>query len=613
MAVPLTFKARLGIGEAAYGSLTTGRALADLWHVGASAAAGGAVAGAAAAPSTFLGGLSVALGLAAATPIGWVVGGAAATGALSWGVLRLWRGYTGSRVEVVPKFINTPLDLLGATLFDLMAGLAVLVARDAGHLDEAERETIRDYFTTGWGLAPDYIAAALPLIEESTEGKSVEEVAQVLAEFKRQNPDCNYQTMSAGLIAFLTEIAEADGAVSEAEQAAIDRVRKVLDAGDRGFITGLAGSVADQVSSAGGWLWDRASGLFGGAEAEGEAEVPALVRPPVPVIWLLGKTAAGKSSLMQALTGASTAEIGNGFVPCTRTAQAFEFPATDPVLRFLDTRGLGEIAYDPAADLAEIQKSANLMLVLMRLDDPVQGMITEALAKIRKKDGKLPIVVLHTAGDLLPDPQSRDRMEQINQKAVEKAWGRALPKLRLELKDPRTADLSALHAELEQILPSVAIYLHAAEATTAEEAEFARNRALVLGYAGSATAGGALPLVGLFSVPGLQLAMLTALAKRYDVEWDRSALAKFAATLGAGVVGSQALGLGARELAKLVPVFGQTVAPVVSAGWSGAATWALGRAAGYYLYYARENRPVDEAALREIFAAALKGKNRAAD
>lgn len=278
------------------------------------------------------------------------------------------------------------------------------------------------------------------------------------------------------------------------------------------------------------------------------------------------------------------------------------------MLRFLDTRGLGEIDYDPAADLAQIQSSLNLMLVLMRLDEPVQGMIAEALAKIRKKNRKLPIVVLHTAGDLLPDPQSRDRMEQINQKVVEKAWGTTLPKVRLDLKDPHPADLSAVHAELEEILPSVAIYLHAAKATDAEEAEFARNRALVLGYAGSATAGGALPLLGVVSVPGMQLAMLTALAKRYDVEWDRSALAKFAAKLGAGVIGSQALGLGARELAKLVPVFGQTVAPVVRAGWSGAATWALGRAAGYYLYYARENRPVDEAELREVRAQSSRGK-----
>ena len=37
---------------------------------------------------------------------------------------------------------------------------------------------------------------------------------------------------------------------------------------------------------------------------------------PTPVFWLLGKTQAGKSSLIRALTG--NAEVGNGFQPCTK-------------------------------------------------------------------------------------------------------------------------------------------------------------------------------------------------------------------------------------------------------------------------------------------------------
>ncbi|MGI9569635.1 MAG: kinase, partial [Desulfobulbia bacterium] len=39
----------------------------------------------------------------------------------------------------------------------------------------------------------------------------------------------------------------------------------------------------------------------------------------IPTLWLLGKTGAGKSTLIQALTGDSQVEIGNGFQPCTRT------------------------------------------------------------------------------------------------------------------------------------------------------------------------------------------------------------------------------------------------------------------------------------------------------
>ena len=36
-------------------------------------------------------------------------------------------------------------------------------------------------------------------------------------------------------------------------------------------------------------------------------------RLPIPVFWLLGKTQAGKTSLIRAITGSDAAEIGNGF------------------------------------------------------------------------------------------------------------------------------------------------------------------------------------------------------------------------------------------------------------------------------------------------------------
>ncbi|OQX04763.1 MAG: kinase, partial [Thiothrix lacustris] len=62
----------------------------------------------------------------------------------------------------------------------------------------------------------------------------------------------------------------------------------------------------------------------------------------LPTLWLLGKTGAGKSSLIHALTGDTKIAIGNGFQPCTQTAQAYDYPSTTPLLRFLDTRGLAE-------------------------------------------------------------------------------------------------------------------------------------------------------------------------------------------------------------------------------------------------------------------------------
>ena len=605
VAQPLRFKAQLRIGEDAYASLSAGRVVGDLWHVGSAAAVGGIAASSSVTAGAFFGSWLTALGVGVAvTPVGWVVGSAAAAGALGWGVLRAWRSYAGSRVEAVPKFINTPIDFLAAALFDMVAGLCVLVSREAGDLDQTERDSISAYFVSEWGLDPAYIAAALPLIEADTQGRSITDTARALAEYKRQNPDCNYDAMSAEILSLLTEIAQADGHLDPAEEAAISEVRKIFaEVGSAGVLS-QAGEILSQAGEAISWgprkLWDMVADAVEAPEAAPKSE-----RLPVPTLWLLGKTGAGKSSLVRAMTGLAEAEVGNGYAPCTRTARSFDFPSDEPVMRFLDTRGLGEVAYDPAADLAEAAKSAHVALILMRLDDPVQGMVTETLAKLRKS--KAPVILIHTAGDLLPEPGARARMIANNTQQAETAFGAKLPAIELDLSNPENADLAPLEAALTDVLPSVVLFLMKSAASGDEEVEFARHRALILSYAGSAMASGGVPLVGAVGVTGLQIAMLSALAERYGVDWDTKQITAMGSALGVGLIGGQAARIALRELIQLVPVVG-TIAGVAAGATAGfAVTWALGRTAAWWFYQQKHGQEVANTELRSRFADAMKG------
>ncbi|MGB5326228.1 MAG: GTPase, partial [Pseudomonadales bacterium] len=118
-----------------------------------------------------------------------------------------------------------------------------------------------------------------------------------------------------------------------------------------------------------------------------------------PTIWLLGKTGAGKSSIIQKITGQSAIKIGNGFMPCTKSARAFDYPETRPVVRFMDTRGLGEVEYDPAEDLAALGQASQALLVVMRLRDAEQSAVLDALGQIRKSAKSIRqenVVVVHT-------------------------------------------------------------------------------------------------------------------------------------------------------------------------------------------------------------------------
>src|SRR5580658_8096430 len=133
------------------------------------------------------------------------------------------------------------------------------------------------------------------------------------------------------------------------------------------------------------------------------ADVEELLRrarssSPKPVIWLLGKTQSGKTSIIRALTGSTQPEIGNGFRPCTRTARMYPFPNDEECLiRFLDTRGLGEVNYDPAEDLAFCQNQAHLLMVVVRGMDQAVAAAQAAVRAVRKAKPDWPVILVQTA------------------------------------------------------------------------------------------------------------------------------------------------------------------------------------------------------------------------
>ena len=122
-----------------------------------------------------------------------------------------------------------------------------------------------------------------------------------------------------------------------------------------------------------------------------------LKKIPIPVFWLFGKTGSGKSSIIHYLTGSTQAEIGNGFQPQTQTSFRYDFPSeTAPLVRFLDTRGLGEAGYDPAEDLKSFDSSTHVVIVVARVMDHALAEIVSSLRQIRAARPSRPIVLALT-------------------------------------------------------------------------------------------------------------------------------------------------------------------------------------------------------------------------
>jgi uncharacterized protein (DUF697 family) len=362
------------------------------------------------------------------------------------------------------------------------------------------------------------------------------------------------------------------------------------------------------------------------------APISEQARRLAPVVWLIGKVQSGKTSIVRALTGASDAEIGSGYRACTRTARIFDFPPEAPIIRFLDTRGLGEAAYDPAEDIAYGEDRAHLILAVAKALDAEQSAVVDAVRAARERHPEWPVVVAQTSlhegyppgqGHVLPYPFDGDALasavpeELLRALAYQRSLFDGLPGRRalrfvaIDLTlpsdgfEPPDYGREALIAALLAAAPA-AVRLAVQELPGAADGEsHARSvNAYILGFAAAAGASDAVPVAGMVTVPVLQAAMLRQLAQLHDIGWDRRSYAEFIAALGTGTLLRTASSFGIRQLVKLVPVYGQTIGAATAAAASFAATYAIGRAASYYL--ARRRRGETAENLAEVYRDALR-------
>jgi uncharacterized protein (DUF697 family) len=131
-----------------------------------------------------------------------------------------------------------------------------------------------------------------------------------------------------------------------------------------------------------------------------------------------------------------------------------------------------------------------------------------------------------------------------------------------------------------------------------------RTDAHILGFAVAAGAGDAVPVAGMVAVPMVQAAMLRQLAQLHGVTWDRRAYSEFLGALGTAALVQTASRFGIRQLVKLVPVYGQTVGAAAAAASSFAATYAIGKAADYFL--TRRQRGIRAEEVARVYREALK-------
>jgi uncharacterized protein (DUF697 family) len=353
------------------------------------------------------------------------------------------------------------------------------------------------------------------------------------------------------------------------------------------------------------------------------------------VVWLLGKTGAGKTAIVAALTGDPRAQVGEGFEPCTRTASFYDVPPEAPLLRFLDTRGIGEANYNPENDIAWCEGQSHLLLAVMQVSDPAQHTVLRALAQARRRHPDWPVVVAQTGLHRLYPPGMRhpepypytggpeDEKAQLphglrQALAYQRSLFQGLPgspprfvPIDFTVPEdgfpPRDHGLEMFWQVLEEAGPKAFEALHLARADAENDVVRAKARPLIYGYGAAAAGAGAVPLpvVGVSGLAGVLAITLRALGNRYGVTWTPGTFAQFSGAVGGGALVLWGLRYGLRELLKLIPVVGTVTAGALNAAAAFALTVGIGEAGCVWLGYRRRGLTAPNEEVRRAFSEGL--------
>ena len=348
-------------------------------------------------------------------------------------------------------------------------------------------------------------------------------------------------------------------------------------------------------------------------------------RLPIPVFWLLGKTQSGKTSIIHALTGNTRGEIGNGIRPCTRTASEYAFPSEEEcLLRFLDTRGLGEVNYDATEDLQLFQNQAHLLIVVVKAMDHAQEAVLRAVRQIMHAHPQWPVLVFQTCLNegypsydtphLIPYPYDQiplppevpDDLARslLKQREMFQELGIRAEYVAVDLTQaedgfqPADYGLSALWDAIERLVPMGlrGMMTELDEARNhLRDLHFRVALPHILSYsaAAGAAAGIPVPMVDIPLVMAIQAKMCHAVASIYHQELNSQRLGEILSFLGLGYLGR----MGGRELLKVIPVLGSTI----NAIYAGATTYALGVTLCYYFSRVQQGSIPDRAEFQKIY------------
>jgi uncharacterized tellurite resistance protein B-like protein len=233
---PLKFKASLGIGDRAYRRLRTREHMTTFTEVVGIATTAVGLARSGWIATTFFASKgftastlsAFGLGATAVTPVGWVIAAVVVSSTAYVGVTHLLERSKDNGLIVVPKYINTPLDIIAVALIELMLPVSLKIAHADGSMHESENRAIHDFYTDEWGYCSEFITRLIAEYQDQLDSVSYSTIADSLAAYCAGSKDCDKEAIMAAFMAHLRHVIEADGVIHESERAEINYLSDIL-------------------------------------------------------------------------------------------------------------------------------------------------------------------------------------------------------------------------------------------------------------------------------------------------------------------------------------------------------------------------------------------------
>ena len=218
------FRLKLGIGMDAYKTLSKVCDIAPLLSGGAIGTSAGLVGLQGSA------GLLGFIGLGS-TPVGWVALAGVVGASAFYGGSQLLKKAKQGAVEEIPKYINSPVDVIASSILFFIAPIVFKLAKLDGRISDEEKAFIHEYFVDEWGFDKTYINAQLAALIEASDTVNFDEICLKIDELVKTG-DVNKNQLITHVVELSEKLCQIDQSEHDETQLQIDALKKALMYGE---------------------------------------------------------------------------------------------------------------------------------------------------------------------------------------------------------------------------------------------------------------------------------------------------------------------------------------------------------------------------------------------